>query len=113
MLWDFPTFAYELDTKPSQSLKCELVPRSTVSTGGHEGLHLFAGAELAKDAVRPEPEPPEAETGVRGALRRGRHAAVCEDSGKGSGRAAGFGYSSGVGGEGFPFLVNAYAWRRL
>lgn len=46
-------------------------------------MHLLAGAGLAQDAPRAEPEPPEAEAGVRGPLQRGRHAAVCKDAGKG------------------------------
>lgn len=45
-------------------------------------MHIFAGTEIAQDALRPEPEPSEAETGVRGALRGGQRAAVGEDSGR-------------------------------
>lgn len=67
-------------------------------------MHVFAGAELAQDAVRPEPEPPETEAGVRGTLRRGRHATFREDSGKGAGGGCGCGCgwlrSWGLGSEG-------------
>lgn len=45
-------------------------------------MPLLADAELSQDTSRPEPEPPAGAAGVRGALRRSRHAADGADHGE-------------------------------